>query len=381
MNIMATPFSSHKIEEAVRHVFPAVKVLSIVAVPTKSPLRLFRLTLSHPETNLLLSMPMPSNVRLLRHENNLVHDEATLLTFLAKTTMPDNLQKIAPDLIKHCSSARDLGTSYNIVTSIGGTPLYRLSGEFTAAEKCKIHTELGTLQRQFSTIVSPTAKFGRVSEVCAGAGFGGWTEAFMALLESVLRDGEDMSVNIPYERIRWHAARGTWALDEVVVARLVVLDAEDSEKVLVTQGGPHGVHIHGIQNWTQGIFGDPMILKCFEDPSQEFLKAWQTQQDTGVGKIEESKARLLLYACWRAVVEIVTEYVRPQSGSSARELEARKKLTNVLFRLDGCKNVEDEEQPRRYSKNRLGPCPETKSLLDKSLQPCSPVPFVILNSI
>jgi hypothetical protein len=43
---------------------------------------------------------------------------------------------------------------------------------------------------------------------------------------------------------------------------------------------------------------------------------------------------LLLYRCYRAIVNIVTEYYRPQPDSSRRELEGRRKLTNVLAELE-----------------------------------------------
>jgi hypothetical protein len=41
-----------------------------------------------------------------------------------------------------------------------------------------------------------------------------------------------------------------------------------------------------------------------------------------------------LYRCFRAVVTIVTEYYRPQSDSSRRELEGRRKLTSALAEIE-----------------------------------------------
>ncbi|KZZ93438.1 hypothetical protein AAL_05823 [Moelleriella libera RCEF 2490] len=64
-----------------------------------------------------------------------------------------------------------------------------------------------------------------------------WSDAFTSLLEAVLRDAEDASVAVPYDKIRHHVRRLKHVLDEVRTPSLVILDAgHDSNTVVVWPG-------------------------------------------------------------------------------------------------------------------------------------------------
>jgi hypothetical protein len=58
---------------------------------------------------------------------------------------------------------------------------------------------------------------------------------------------------------------------------------------------------------------------------------------------------MLLYRCFRAVVTIVTEYYRPQSDSSRRELEGRRKLTSALGEIEKLGTTVSDTPKRRRS--------------------------------
>ncbi|KAK2612137.1 hypothetical protein QQS21_001867 [Conoideocrella luteorostrata] len=60
-----------------------------------------------------------------------------------------------------------------------------------------------------------------------------WSEAFLSLLESVLRDAEDATISIQYERLRRHAGRFKHVLDEVKIPSLVIVDAGQDFNTLV----------------------------------------------------------------------------------------------------------------------------------------------------
>ena len=62
---------------------------------------------------------------------------------------------------------------------------------------------------------------------------------------------------------------------------------------------------------------------------------------------DASETRLLLYQAYHATVSIVTEFYRPRSESTARELAARRKLTEVLMRLE---EVKDGLERSRHKK-------------------------------
>jgi hypothetical protein len=170
-----------------------------------------------------------------------------------------------------------------------------------------------------------------------------WSKAFHGLLEGILRDGEDKAVLLPYEVIRTHYKRSSYHLDSVSLPRLLVLDIGNDRNVMVERGLDEegaaktpsgGVKLTGLRSWSQGIFGDPLLADCFDDPSEGCLEGWREGGEDIIEDGENTQVRMLLYGCFRAVVAIVTEHYRPQSDSSRRELEGRRKLTSVLAELE-----------------------------------------------
>ncbi|KAK0610494.1 hypothetical protein B0T17DRAFT_544728 [Bombardia bombarda] len=207
-------------------------------------------------------------------------------------------------------------------------------------------------------------------------GTASWSMAFHSMLESILRDGEDMAVMVAYGTIRRHFRRLRHLLDEVTVPRVVVVDAAEGGNVLVDfdpESGEEGlVRISGLRDWSYCVFGDPLLASVFSDeppPSEEFLAGFnngnggkwssgeeetetETETETSAAGMalnrdliedtETAGTRLLLYQMYHATVSIVKEFYRPRTQSSRRELEARKRLTEALARLE-----QVHEDPKR----------------------------------
>jgi hypothetical protein len=133
----------------------------------------------------------------------------------------------------------------------------------------------------------------------------------------------------------------------------------------------------GLRDWSSAIFGDPLLAALFSDPHQlppsaSFLDGFNNNSSpnaspnasinpssppnhpnpqnhpppdpphpllpyplnpTIIQSAQTAHIRLLLYQVYHAVVRIVSEFYRPRQESSARELEARRKLNEVLARL------------------------------------------------
>ncbi|KAK3322109.1 hypothetical protein B0H66DRAFT_601585 [Apodospora peruviana] len=128
--------------------------------------------------------------------------------------------------------------------------------------------------------------------------------------------------------------------------------------------------LSGLRDWSNCIFGDPLLATVFSTgpPSTEFLEGFngsgaeteQPARGTGgtasssksspssyssnlvsllnknviVEDAETASIRLLLYQVYHASVSIVREFYRPRRESSRRELEARKRLTEALAKLE-----------------------------------------------
>lgn len=150
-----------------------------------------------------------------------------------------------------------------------------------------------------------------------------------------------MSVLLPYDAIRRNFSRLSWRLEAVITPRLVILDASSHENVIIrtklhdrSLSPEESVSMTGLRDWSQGLFGDPLVSSCFENPDDAFLHAWNANEESLIEDQDGAATRMLLYRCYRAVVDIVTEYYRPRLESSKHELDARKRLTSVLSELD-----------------------------------------------
>ena len=228
-----------------------------------------------------------------------------------------------------------------------------------------------------------------------GEGTETWSGAFHLMLEGILRDGEDMAVMVNYSAIRRNFKRFRHLLDLVTVPRLVVIDGGDESNVLVSslpppspkytaiadndtgkneetkgkEDGDGAMVFAGIRDWSACVFGDPLLATVFNDTtiSPSFLEGFNhstkvttateittaepssssppslSSQPTPlaldkamIDDVETAPIRQLLYQVYHASVNVIKEFYRPRGGneSSRRELEARKKLTEALARLE-----------------------------------------------
>ncbi|OLN94355.1 hypothetical protein CCHL11_02886 [Colletotrichum chlorophyti] len=240
-----------------------------------------------------------------------------------------------------------------------------------------------------------------------------WTTAFHSMLEALLRDGEDMQVMLGYNAIRRNFKRFEHALDAVKTPRLVAVDIGRDPNTLAlrkprrtrtatpprgTRNGSQGsespgysrvesdgdsedeidtvapelrvvtpcypddvVVMTGMKDWSNVIFGDPLFAITFNhNPSDDFLKGFIGEADlqSSITSIfssdmvedkEKAHVRLLLYNCYHTITQILKGYFRRQRDSSGRELEARKKLNDILAQLDAL-----DDSGRRIGKRPSG---------------------------
>ncbi|KAH7625911.1 hypothetical protein B0T09DRAFT_294387 [Sordaria sp. MPI-SDFR-AT-0083] len=467
--------SEQSVQAALGAIVPShVTVHSLRPVASLRPQRIFEVSLSDGKT-LLLSLPPQALFRLLRHEQSLIGSEAATVRWIrdalarnysTRFTKP-TLQRFLPALV-HTSShgPAELGSAYNVFEHQHGIPVALLPSPPSPSERKRLDKHLGQFYRSLSSITSPSGRFGPVAAVVpkmpgvelsdknAGFGEGGlmaadgarnWSTAFQSLLEGVLRDGEDMAVTMAYSPIRRHFRRFAHLLNEVKVPRLVVVDMADDTNTLVTVetptstngygsymatpqaastsasdniGGERQLTLTGLQDWSNCVFGDPLLATVFSDGiSESFMEGFETgppttnanerngsssrntsvsthSTNTGVMSITaiteqttisspprpppppppavsssnnnssssdgdissliedlpNAGIRLLLYQVYHAALCIVKEFYRPRSAppstcssptsssssslSTNRELEARKKLTEALNRLE-----------------------------------------------
>ncbi|RCI11532.1 hypothetical protein L249_7484 [Ophiocordyceps polyrhachis-furcata BCC 54312] len=426
-------------------------------LPSAKPQTKFFATTSDAET-LLLSLA-PRATALLRCERSLILSEAALLRWLAGVgdesrptndthllrqpglmtarrdmdrrrvpdTEPQPLRSYLPSLLEHGPAWNGRHGEYILTIPVAGMTVASLAPPLSMAERKCVDFQIGQLLRRMSSLQSPNGKFGTavavlspaptVSDVHWGRTITSdlnschdqWSDAFLCMLESALRDAEDFRVAIRYEAVRDHVGRFRHFLDAVTHPCLVAIDAgedaitlvstlpdihhqddrrslSDSESRKQLNDSAHGqssldtrgatrlkarparasIRVTGIQEWSNCVFGDPLFASVLSrNVSPEIWNGFKSPlQGHGVGEplddMASARIRRLLYECHHAVTTIVREYCRRRSDSDDRELPARKRLTQVLRILDGLDDFGRERRP--HPSGDTSPAKRTKSL-------------------
>ncbi|KAF3061611.1 hypothetical protein GL218_03174 [Daldinia childiae] len=442
---------------AIQKALPNITVESVRPLPSCRLLRFFNVKISDGR-ELVLSLPPPPTLRLLRSERGLNLSETFVTKWVLEIVLepPIKVENISrrnissdqhaqgapskkelessfekemnlrrdvlkslPILVTNVPSSTELGSPFNIFEPARGVTIRELPTPLKPSERSMIDFQKGQLVRQLSSFVSPNELFGPATAVIspqppstdlhaaqlANLGLRNsrtWKQTFHSLLEGVLRDAEDMAVTISYEPIRSYFNRLGHLLDGVTTARLVILDAADDLNILVSRtskpdinkdennkqliptqdtkqtktedisektipeqtlgdksieppsANHHPIAVTGIRDWSNSIFGDPLFSEIFsQDPTADFLHGFYHHSHPNL--IEDpasASARLLLYECYHATVNVVQQFYRPGPSSSDREIAARRRLAAALKQLDDV--VDDEmvgKRARRPSAN------------------------------
>ncbi|KAH6955027.1 hypothetical protein DER45DRAFT_616359 [Fusarium avenaceum] len=257
---------------------PRLSVKELQVIPSARLQRLYNVTVTE-GPNLLLALPPPAVIRLLRAEKSTLGSEAAVLkwlsavarerkvcsdsgikepinrttgTMLGSEATVELLTGYLPTLVRHESLGGMLPMEYNLIRPSRGTPISTLTKSLSSSERKAADFQTGRLLRRISCQVSPTRRFGIASDVLSvppsvvhhpprrfegslsdSKGADSWRIAFHSLLESVLRDGEDLTIMFNYSNIRYQFERFEHLLDAVTKPRLVVLDAGEDSNTLI----------------------------------------------------------------------------------------------------------------------------------------------------
>ncbi|MCJ1414544.1 hypothetical protein MMC32_000871 [Xylographa parallela] len=182
---------------------------------------------------------------LLKGERMDLETEAHSLMILAQSGLP------IPKVLTHDVSGKLLGSPFLLTNRLPGTKLATLLPHLSRPERMDIDRQLSDIESTMAQHLSPA--FGSIAAVYYGQGFKRWRDAFKSMLGSVLKDGEDMFVNLPYTQLRDMVAKAESSLDEVQEARLIVLDLGDPENVLVDD---RTKEVTGLIDFRKALWGD-----------------------------------------------------------------------------------------------------------------------------
>jgi hypothetical protein len=202
------------------------------------------------------------DTHLMRHEHKSLETEARVIDLINANTHVPTPQRIAYD----SQAINAIGAPFLLRSYIPGATLADVERYLSTDELSDIDRMLGSYL--FSMFQVKERSFGLFHRVNAGTGHHTWGEAFQSLVESVLRDAEDMLVSLPYDSIRYHVSVRKTILDQITVPRLTAMDAGDARHVLLDQGRHQ--QIVGLLGLSNVIWGDPMLAGVFSGASREF---------------------------------------------------------------------------------------------------------------
>ncbi|KIW00871.1 uncharacterized protein PV09_07627 [Verruconis gallopava] len=271
-------------------------------------------------TTFLLKCSPARDTRLLRHEYKSLETEARVLDLISSKTHVPVPRRLTLD----SSSSNTIRTAYLLRSYITGSTLSDILPFLSASERADIDRSVGAYFHSLTEI--QLRSFGSTSKVYENQGSDTWSQAFRMMLESALRDAEDLLISLPYDTIRYWAAAHKGVLDEVAEPRMVPMDAGKPSKIVLDERRKHVVGLLGFSNV---VWGDPLLAGVFASASEAFWEGYGGQPTDNRGY----RIRRLLYYVYRSVVSVATQYYRP--STEEEDFEARRTLTWALGQLAG----------------------------------------------
>ena len=225
--------------------------------------RTYRLTTSNDFFYILRARPS-HNVKLLRHEEGRLEAEACTLRTLS--TRPDI---VTTRLIEYSSTGVGIGSSYLISGPFGGSVFADVEPSLSRHALASIDHSLGQYVRMLSSVTGP--EFGPVRHAQGSPGSHSWAKTFTSMLESILRDGEDALINLPYEGMRDLVRHHRASLDKISQPKLVLLEVSGDENVMVDAKAHR---VTGVVDFSSALWGDPFFSNCFYKPTASFAEGF-----------------------------------------------------------------------------------------------------------
>lgn len=221
----------------------------------------YRLTTSRGSFSILKTRPS-SSIRLLRHETDRILSEATALHLLSSHS-----ETISPGLRDYHAASTAPDSCYLISGPFTGAILTDVKTSLSRSDVGCIGRSLGQYLRRLSALSGPAFGPLRQSQTSLSSSQS-WAQTYATLLETVLRDGEDALVSLPYECIRDVVRRHRAPLDRIRVPKLMILDPVNDKNVVIA---PKTCTVTGLLDFSTAFWGDPLMSGCFYKPTASFL--------------------------------------------------------------------------------------------------------------
>lgn len=196
----------------------------------------------------ILKVAPSKEIKLMRYEKNLMRAEVDTLNMIKeKTNVP------VPKVYLYNSERDIIDNEYFFMEFINGIPLNKLKNSLSDENKEKIYKQIGVYTRQINNICGEC--FGYISQ--GDRQFENWFDAFTALVEDVLIDGQEASVELPvsYEKLSGIIGSGKDILNNIVKPSLIHKDLWAGNIFI----DPISFEVTGIVDCERALWADPMM--------------------------------------------------------------------------------------------------------------------------
>ncbi len=195
---------------------------------------------------MVLKVGTYTHTHILTYEKEIMKAEVSIYEILEKTEIP------VPAVIKYDYSKTLVDCHYFFMEKLTGDTWENLSDQLTAENWETLQKELGTYHAVLHSVHGPY--FGYVKEDKAYQ-FPTWREAFQSFIHTLMEDGKNDKVELPYDEIL-AAYEPLWPLlDEVKEPCLVNYDMW-TKNILLKKAGEQYT-IEGIIDHERSFYGDP----------------------------------------------------------------------------------------------------------------------------
>jgi aminoglycoside phosphotransferase (APT) family kinase protein len=228
---------------------------------------------------------------VLTYEKNMMQREGLILETIQKVeSLP-----FVPKLLGYDFSRQLIERDYMFLEKLSGVPLWDIKEQLTPKNLQALEFQIGKYIAMLGQVKGEY--FGYFGDG-PGHGSPSWREAFIAIMEAMLDDGETLEAALPvsYDQIREQLHRHADALDEIREPSFVHWDLWQGNVFVKPENSKYV--IEGIIDWERALWGDPDIetaVACrFYGPT--FFEGYGKQLATeGPAAIRQSLYRIYLW--------------------------------------------------------------------------------------
>lgn len=256
------------------------------------------------EKELILKISFTPDIEILAYEKEIMRAEVEFYKYLEGKEIP------VPRLFKNDFTHTLIDCDYFFMSKIEGTIWKDLIEQISEIDKENLKKELGRYNAVIHSVKGSYFGYIKADEKWH---YEKWSDAYLFMLKTLIEDGKDRNVDLPYEQILQVAQGSRELLDEIKTPALVNFDMWAGNIFLKKQRDSYT--ISGIIDFERSFFGDPYAdfiasMMVYDDVEKE--KSFQEGYSGFTGKrfevTENDRLRMDLYRIYMSLILGIETY-------------------------------------------------------------------------